>query len=755
MNELEELLRANGLGRALERHGRIPELEVQAVEGWLRERDGSGGLTAGARAGLLRLATERVWALTLDETFVEAGCERALEPHPRVGLMPIPMLWGLVTNGEAAAVIAWGKERHQEITLEEKDRFRYGWRGDPLRTRELGGGWKRAADAIAAIKRANPRNIPKILCMGGNGSSKSEFGAWWAVKLMVEKPRAQVAVLCPSQTQARKVLMSRIYNNLPVEWRPDVTGKMKTGITGNISYSEKMGFTENMFILPNGSRCTFYFYLEGDPASIEGDQLDLVLADEEVPVEWLEAVEYRLARTGGTLMAMFTPISGYIPAVSWFRGNARVIEERAAPLLKSLRAGVGGEEEDLERSPDRLKAGLQYSETDRLKAGLQYSETDRTGSGDPVTLGAGGAVALGAKRQVVPAWFDGPEGVIEEGVMMPLAEYGADATKRIVYFWTEDCCYPQHGYETLVQLLKGKRASANEVKTRAYGWPSKVKDARFPILSEAVHAMSPERAAAGGVPEGCTWYQWLDPAEGRNHVMQWYAKTKDGREILVREWPQQDDYIPGVGQPGPWAEDAKRGKALDGVPGPGQESWGLTTEQYVQEMDRIEVELARVYEKRTDGQPIKVHRREMDSRGGEHGMDGKTYFTEFARCKRFFCDASGKALNARSDNPDGVCGISLISDALGYDTQKPVGPGNRPRLVIVYAPPNMEAGEEVPRGCANTWDSLKNWTGADGLKGARKDFIDLCHYAQRAEMRWVSARSVAERNAAAWGGYGS
>lgn len=692
-----------------EPHPRVAPLDLDKVEALLKRRGADGLLMPEALAGLQELAQWRDRALMLDETFAEAGAEKALLKHPRIKLLPVPDLWTMVNGGDAVDVLEWGKARHKEIELEAADRYRYGWRGDPGMSRELGGGWKRAVDSIAAVKRANPRWIPKILCMGGNGSSKSEFAAWYAIKQMVEKPNTQVAVLCPGVNQARKVMMSRLFDNLPAEWRPDETGKAKTGITGNISYTRKMGFTENMFILPNGSRCTFYFYLEGDVKNIEGDQLDLVIADEEVPLEWLDACEYRLARTAGTMMAMFTPISGYIPTVAWFRGNAGTIEQRAAPLLKCV-------------------------VTEEFDERGEKKET----------------------RSVMPVWQDEPENVVAiEPVMLPLIERGADATKRVVYFWTEDCCYPMHGYETLVQLMQQKKARVGEVKTRAYGFPEKVRGSRFPILSEEVHAISPERALTGEVPKEVTWYMFLDPAEGRNHVMQWYAKTRDGREILVREWPQQDDYIPGVGYPGPWAEDSKKGKALDGVPGTAQLPMNLTTEQYVSEMDRIEIELGRLYEKRTDGAPVHIQRREMDSRGGDHAVAGRSYFTEFAACKRYFRDASGKALNARSDNPDAICGISLIVDALGYDVQKPVGLRNHPRLMVVYAPADEDSGG-VPQGCANTWDSLKNWTGADGLKGARKDWIDLCHYSQRSKMIFRDHKAEAEMAAVQkWGGYGS
>lgn len=669
--------------RALETHPRIPALDAGAVERLLAAEDA---------AGLEALAVERTRLLWLDDQFVKAGTPKALEPHARLALLPADVMLSMAQSAERVSqLLAWGAARDREIELEAADRYRYGWRGDPGMSREIGGGWKRVEDAIAAVKRINPRHIPKILIMGGNGSSKSEYAAWKAIKLMVEKPGTQVACLCPSQTQARKVLMSRLFDNLPAEWRPAETGKSKTGITGNISYTRKMGFTENMFLLPNGSRCTFYFYLEGDPKSIEGDQLDLVLADEEVPVEWIEACEYRLARTGGTLMAMFTPISGYIPAVSWFRGAARVVEQRAAPLLKCI---------------------ITHQRDDKGEIKETRFETS--------------------------AWQDEPVDTVRvDPVMMPLLEHGADPTKRIVYFWTEDCPYPMHGYETLVELLKSKRASVNEIKTRAYGWPSKVRDARFPILDEKVHAIHPKAAKAGEIPKGSTWYHYLDPANARNHVMQWYAKTPDGREILAREWPQQDDYIPGVGMPGPWAEDAKKGKAMDGVPGPAQEAWGLTTEQYAAEIKRVEIELARDYEGATDGRPVEIFMRQIDSRAGNSSVHGRTYFSEFEAAGLIFEDASGKALNAKSDNPDGVCGVSLITDALGYDTQKPVGPSNRPRLMIVYAAPDADANEEIPLGCGNSWDSLKNWTGADGLKGARKDFIDLFHYAQREDMEHV------------------
>ena len=76
-----------------------------------------------------------------------------------------------------------------------------------------------------------------------------------------------------------------------------------------------------------------------------------------------------------------------------------------------------------------------------------------------------------------------------------------------------------------------------------------------------------------------TGYHIMDPAgtgAARNPFMQWWAVSKMGQKICVREWPQPGDYIPGVGaEKGVWAES---GGSADGKRGPGQEWFGLGLE---------------------------------------------------------------------------------------------------------------------------------------------------------------------------------
>lgn len=661
MSTLKKFYEERGLGRVMEIHPRLGMISEEA------ER-----LHAGQQwEAVLEMGRDRAAAMLLDDLFVEAECPRALEKHPRLPLMPVPLLWQMMQGGEEGMVMDWAKERHQEIELEEKDPYNYGWRGDPKGTRELGEGWKRTVDAIATIKRGDPLSVPKVLLMGGNRSAKSTFAGWYAVDQMAKRPNVNVGVLCPSQAQAREVLMERMFRFLPPEWKPEDTGKANTGYKGRISYNLKTGFTDDKFSLPNGSKAQFFFYLDGDVKAIEGYEFDLLLADEEVPVEWLVTAAFRMTSRQGTILAMFTPISGYGPTVAWFVGNGKVIEDREAELL-------------------------------------------------PLENG-------GCER-------------------MPLLQMGADADKRVVYFWSQDNLYPLNSYGGMKRELLTSRATRAVIKTRAYGVPTKVKDAAFPLFNVGVHALQLE-----SVGKTVTWWHVMDPANGRNPCMQWWAADPEGRLICVREWPQQDDYVPGVGQPGAWATISTKRNKLDGDKGPAQESWGLGYPQMVEEIKRIEMELARTVEKRDEPDArIEVRMRVLDSRMGNTEFHGTTIQKEYAKLGIRFQLASGKQLNVTSSEGEATAGITLINDKLFYKTDKPLGPDNHPKLYVVYEP--ADDSRSVPKGCANTVFALSTWTGADGLHGACKDWVDVTHYFLREEPRYIPPPPKGGGNQG-WGGY--
>lgn len=60
-------------------------------------------------------------------------------------------------------------------------------------------------------------------------------------------------------------------------------------------------------------------------------------------------------------------------------------------------------------------------------------------------------------------------------------------------------------------------------------------------------------------------------------------------------------------------------------------------------------------------------------------------------------------------------GITIINDALSHDNSQPLSAINQPKLYI-------------SKKCENLVYSLREWTGADGDKGASKDPIDCLRY---------------------------
>jgi hypothetical protein len=60
-------------------------------------------------------------------------------------------------------------------------------------------------------------------------------------------------------------------------------------------------------------------------------------------------------------------------------------------------------------------------------------------------------------------------------------------------------------------------------------------------------------------------------------------------------------------------------------------------------------------------------------------------------------------------------GVKMVDDALDYDPEKPLDFFNKPKFYVC-------------EDCRNTIYALETWTGADGQKGACKDWIDLIRY---------------------------
>jgi hypothetical protein len=258
----------------------------------------------------------------------------------------------------------------------------------------------------------------------------------------------------------------------------------------------------------------------------------------------------------------------------------------------------------------------------------------------------------------------------------------------VVYFHSSD--NPFGGYETMKKTLAG--APKSEIKTRAYGIPTKAILARFPKFREGVHVLESEK-----IPKEGSRYQFVDPASARNWFMLWVLVDARGRHFVYREWPCEGVYIPGVGDPGPWAE--ADGRKADGRAGTGQSSYGWGLEAYAAEIARLE-------KNGPDGEPEQIICRWMDSRfGNTPNLKNDAATTVIEECARLDLAFAPAPLDPVDE------GVSLINSLLDHD----VVDGKEPKLYISSE-------------CKACIFALKVWSGRDAKLGATKDPIDCLRY---------------------------
>jgi phage terminase large subunit-like protein len=241
-----------------------------------------------------------------------------LTPHPVWELPPPEVLQKQLAE--------FGPARLNEILIAREERIADSLR-DPLRFGYRPPIWGKVSSSLKA-------GIDEVLVMGGNRSSKSEWAACHAVEdLMIDDGREREwAFFHSSEKSSIRQQQTRIYKFLP----PEVRDIGKQGKKTNVCYTAKNGFSGEAFILPNGSRGYFFNYLQ-DARVLEGYEWDGAWCDELVPVDFLEAIRFRLVTRRGKLIITFTPVEGYSPTVAEFLSGAAVMESEVAPLLPQSR----------------------------------------------------------------------------------------------------------------------------------------------------------------------------------------------------------------------------------------------------------------------------------------------------------------------------------------------------------------------------------------------------------------------------------
>jgi len=200
--------------------------------------------------------------------------------------------------------------REDKIQAEKLDPYRHGF--------DLPH-WK---DADEMLKENN-----EVLVLGGNRASKTEWAAKRVVQTLINKKDARVWCLHTTNQSSIQMQQNVIYKYLPSEFK-----ELKKNKVQNVQYSQKNGFSDNTFILPNKSQCFFMNYAQKRDV-IEGGEVDLIWCDELVPLDWIETLRYRIVTRSGKLIVTFTPVSGYSAVVKEYINGAKFTDFKKATLL--------------------------------------------------------------------------------------------------------------------------------------------------------------------------------------------------------------------------------------------------------------------------------------------------------------------------------------------------------------------------------------------------------------------------------------
>jgi len=212
------------------------------------------------------------------------------------------------------------QERERVIQLAKDDPLRYGIKLDP---------WK---DADRLLEEYD-----ELLILGGNRSGKTEYAARTVANKMAFNDAINTWCLHTTLPSSVEMQQPVVRKYLPPEWR----NIGKQGQTTNVRWTDKSGFADQVFILPNRSRTRFLNYSMDDKV-YEGGELDFIWADELIGYELVKTLRYRIVTRSGKLLITFTPVRGYTMTVKEYLAGSRVVESRPAELLEQENIHVPG-----------------------------------------------------------------------------------------------------------------------------------------------------------------------------------------------------------------------------------------------------------------------------------------------------------------------------------------------------------------------------------------------------------------------------
>lgn len=531
----------------------------------------------------------------------------------------------------------------------------------------------------AALGFAHP--VRDLLVMGANRAGKTDFAAKTLMRWALAAPRRLCFFLAQQMSLSAETVQPRL-------WRyfPPANKTKHLGEDWYVHYKDLKGFTDAAFQLPNRTKVLGKFYSQNPADALVGSEADFAWADELVPQEWVDELGRRLSSRRGKLLLTFTPIEGYTPVVKRFLEGAEYVRRIPAYLLPK----DGGE-------PEPWSAcGLTRAAWDAL------AEAVRTGREAECPVPA-------SVPENCLAWLDRRTA---GGILPPNPSQGGrsfEAAPRVARcrdpnmaaVWFETMDNPYSGPSELIS--RELHSNPERVRTILYGIAVKSRSAVFSAFDEGTHVVPDSAIPARGAN-----YCLLDPAGRRNDAIIWVRSTPEA-DYIYREWPGSYE-IPGVGVPEPWAVEAGTARANDGKLAGGAESFGFGFVRMKKEIARLEgwddfagmdagEEDVKLWDE-ANGAAEPVEERFMDSR---------------------------PAAAKRMDNGGEVTLLDQWNAMGGWDWRTCPGDSIEEGVGMV-----QEAfGSRrlfVAESCRNVVFAFSHWTGADGAKGACKDWIDLARY---------------------------
>lgn len=590
------------------------------------------------------------------------------------------------SSGGLIAALEWMiakiKERESVIRAMEEDPFHHGYE-PPM--------WRKILIWLCRKRLELPSRVLLFIVLGGIRSGKTELGgkrmaqqvAVYHRLTKVGRYQSWVWGVHPNETRSKDIGQECVHRNLPRLWRATKIGN-KEG--GRLKYLDGSGFTGNQFVYQN--RLGQFMFGGMDQKSLQGPELTFAWLDEELPPSLCKTAEERL--------------------------TTHAAQAAHPKHLERIRVCLYKLERGEELTPEEIAA---------VHLGVRlHTFTPKEGWSKVVADALTGAVTLEEEdAPALPRLAAGglPE-VDETGRALfkkaPRVKQCKDPAGMIFYIWSQDNAWG--GYESVL----GTCAGSDEGQKRIILYGDVEKDWRtaYPGYQDKHFSEGGHLINLNEIPRDVTIRRYVDAAESRPMFTVWIGVDRAGRKYVLNEWPREGDYIPGWGDPGPWAEPGD-GQRKDGVPGLVQQKLlAFGFDAYMEEWERVERQLAAWKSGAPGGgqmsegtdvfklspgelekfEPVKLQEQLMDSRLGNAPTmreGGKsTLMDDFNELGCDFTPASGDRLRE---------GDKKINDALA------------PRKEGLFTGPRLLVGTH----CLGVRFTLGNYTGDDGAKGACKD----------------------------------